>query len=162
MPSATSRETSPITTPMRPRITRPCPRNCSCTRIASSIGIANEMPANEPDPQTQIRLSGAVEQVINPIGPPIVVKAAQSTIPHGSLGPQGGGTAAVDPRDQQGVKAQIEPFEVVMKLDNSGEQYMPGQRAYIRFTVDRQPVIAQIWRKFEQLLMMRNLTNPWK
>ena len=122
---------------------------------------AKQMPADEPDMQTQIRLSGAVQEVIHPIGPPIVVKAAQPQIPHPSLNAAAGGTASVDPRDQQGVRAQIEPFEVVLKLDNTGVTYMPGQRAYIRFTVDRQPIIAQIWRKFEQLLMTRNLTNPW-
>ena len=47
--SATSLVTWSICTPMRPRETRPDTRNCSLTRIASSIGIANEMPMKPPE-----------------------------------------------------------------------------------------------------------------
>ena len=47
--SATSLLTWSICTPRRPRCTRPVVRNCSLTRIASSIGMANEMPMNPPE-----------------------------------------------------------------------------------------------------------------
>ena len=46
--SATSLVTSAMPTPIRPRVTRPEVRICSATRIASSIGIANEMPMKPP------------------------------------------------------------------------------------------------------------------
>ena len=50
MDSATSFVTWSICTPMRPRETRPAgERNCSLTRIASSIGMANEMPMKPPE-----------------------------------------------------------------------------------------------------------------
>ncbi len=42
--SASSRSTASIATPMRPRVTRPVARNWSATSIASSIGMAKEMP----------------------------------------------------------------------------------------------------------------------
>ncbi len=46
--SATSFVTSPIATAMRPRVTLPLALSWSATRIASSIGIANEMPMKPP------------------------------------------------------------------------------------------------------------------
>ncbi|MNT36495.1 hypothetical protein D3C72_1725810 [compost metagenome] len=49
MASATSFVTWSICTPMRPRETRPEVRSCSLTRIASSIGIENEMPMKPPE-----------------------------------------------------------------------------------------------------------------
>ena len=49
MDSATSRVTSAICTPMRPRVTRPLLRSCSLTRMASSMGMANEMPMKPPE-----------------------------------------------------------------------------------------------------------------
>ena len=42
--SATSLLISPIATPIRPRTKRPVVRSWSATRIASSMGIANEIP----------------------------------------------------------------------------------------------------------------------
>src|SRR3712207_7321129 len=45
--SATSFVTSPICTPMRPRVTRPVVFNCSDTRIASSIGTRSEEHTSE-------------------------------------------------------------------------------------------------------------------
>jgi len=45
---AMSRVTSWITTPMRPRDTRPLSRSCFCTSRATSIGIANERPMKPP------------------------------------------------------------------------------------------------------------------
>ncbi len=47
--SATSRVTSLICTPMRPRVTLPVALSCSETRVTSSIGTANEMPLYAPD-----------------------------------------------------------------------------------------------------------------
>ena len=47
--SATSLLTWSICTPRRPRCTRPVVRSCSLTRMASSIGMANEMPINPPE-----------------------------------------------------------------------------------------------------------------
>jgi hypothetical protein len=49
MDSATSLVTGAMVTPMRPRITRPLTRSWSATFLASSIGMANEMPMKPPD-----------------------------------------------------------------------------------------------------------------
>ena len=45
---ARSRVTSWITTPMRPRATRPLSRNCFWMSSATSIGIANDRPMKPP------------------------------------------------------------------------------------------------------------------
>ena len=49
MESAMSLVTGSICTPIRPRLTRPEVRNWSLTRIASSTGIANEIPMKPPE-----------------------------------------------------------------------------------------------------------------
>ena len=49
MDSATSLVTWSICTPMRPRVTLPLMRSCSDTRIASSIGMENEIPWKPPE-----------------------------------------------------------------------------------------------------------------
>ena len=46
--SAMSFVTSVMATPMRPRTTRPLALSWSVTRIASSMGMANEMPMKPP------------------------------------------------------------------------------------------------------------------
>jgi len=46
--SASSFETSWITTPIRPRLTRPTLRSWPEMSIATSIGIANDSPMNPP------------------------------------------------------------------------------------------------------------------
>ena len=43
-------------TPMRPRMTRPAERSCCWTFIASSIGIANEMPLKPPVRREDLRI----------------------------------------------------------------------------------------------------------
>jgi hypothetical protein len=73
----------------------------------------------------------------------------------------GGGKAMVDPRDQQNMKPVTEPFEVVMRIDNSNLEIMPGQRANIRFTVDRASVLSQAWRRILQMIQVRDLHSKW-
>lgn len=123
---------------------------------------AREMSADEVNTFTEIRLSGDMEKVIHPIGAPLVVKAAQEQLPHASMGTEGGGTEMVDPKDDQKTRPVMPPFEVVLKLDNADGTYMPGQRAYIRFTMDDRSLAWRGYRWVKQLIQVRDLTNPWE
>ncbi len=117
--------------------------------------------ADEFDRETEIRLASNVGQILHPVGPPIAVPASQRQLPHPSLGAAGGGDMIVDPRDENGVRPVTEPFEVVLSIDNSGLSLIPGQRANIRFTVGEAPILAQVWRKLQQMIQLRDLSSYW-
>lgn len=90
-----------------------------------------------------------------------VINAAQEELVHQSLGHAGGEEIAIDPRDRRGLKALIPEFEVHVTLDNPGRTYLPGQRAYVRFTVEAQPLIWQWGRRFQQLVQTRTSQSKW-
>ena len=113
------------------------------------------------DMDTEIRLVGDIGRILHPIGPPVAVPASQQQLPHPSLGSLGGGKAQVDPRDEQNMRPVSDVFEIVMNIDNADLKLMPGQRAYIRFTVGRASVVAQGWRRLQQMLQQRDLKSRW-
>lgn len=113
------------------------------------------------DMSTEIRLAGDVERILHPIGASMVVPASQKQLPHPSLSSAGGGKSLVDPRDEQNMRPVSDIFEVVMRIDNADRQLIPGQRAYVRFTVDRASVVSQAWRKLQQMLQQRDLKSRW-
>jgi putative peptide zinc metalloprotease protein len=80
---------------------------------------------------------------------------------HQSLGHAGGEEIAIDPRDRRGLKSLIPEFEVQVTLENPGRAYLPGQRAYVRFTVEAQPLIWQWGRRFQQLIQTRSSQSKW-
>jgi putative peptide zinc metalloprotease protein len=72
---------------------------------------------------------------------------------HPSLMQPGGGDVAPDPTDPKGQRPQVRQFEIRVKLDNRKEHpFYAGQRAYVRFRVDRQPLIFTWTRRLWQLL----------
>jgi len=78
--------------------------------------------------------------------------AAVTDLVDASLGSHGGGDVQVDPRDPNGVRTQLPTFEASVKLDNRAETYYPGQRAFVRLTLDRR-TLAWVWtNKFFQLI----------
>jgi hypothetical protein len=86
--------------------------------------------------------------------------AAQSEVASASLTHLGGGEAQNDPHDQTGKKVQTPVFEVRLQLDNAALEHLPGQRAYARFTMEKdRPLIWQWSRKFWQLIQSEK--NPW-
>ncbi len=68
--SATSFVTAPGCTPRKPRVTRPLATNWSPTRIASSIGMANEIPWYPPERLYIIELMPTTSPRILINGPP--------------------------------------------------------------------------------------------
>jgi putative peptide zinc metalloprotease protein len=114
----------------------------SATEAALPVrhGIANE-----------IRLAGRIGLVQQ--GDEVrIINAAQKELIHQSLGHAGGEEIATDPRDRRGLKSMVPEFEVQVTLDNPGLTYLPGQRAYVRFTVEAHPLIWQWSRRFLQVV----------
>ncbi len=102
--------------------------------------------------RTEIRLAGMLDQELEGEGTTFI-SAAQSNIPHASLGHRGGGDVAVDPGDESGVRPMVGQFEARVLLSNPALTYFPGQRAYVRFTLEeKQPLLQQWGRRFWQLI----------
>jgi putative peptide zinc metalloprotease protein len=104
-----------------------------------------------PNAKSEVRLAGLLGQTMLG-GEFSATPAAVSDLAHASLGPQGGGEAMTDPRDPKGMRAQTPQFEARVKLENTGEQFFPGQRAYVRLTLDKRPLAWQWMRRFWQLI----------
>jgi putative peptide zinc metalloprotease protein len=81
-----------------------------------------------------------------------IINSSQDTVPHPSLMMQGGGDIAPDPTDPKGERPLVKQFEVRVRVINDDNKYYPGQRAYIRFQLDKKPLLWQWTRKFLQLL----------
>jgi hypothetical protein len=90
------------------------------------------------------------------------IPAASAQVPHKSLTHAGGGDQQNDPTDQSGTRVQIPVFEVRLRLDNPALAHLPGQRAYVRFTMEKdQPLIWQWQRRFWQLIQTQSAQNKW-
>jgi len=101
------------------------------------------------------------------------VPAATAMLPHAALGFSGGGSSQTDPQDEKQLRTTQPQFTIVIELDNplvEGEangrparfEHLPGQRAYVRFTMDTDRSLLWQWgRKFFQLLQTQNATNKW-
>ena len=50
-------------------------------------------------------------------------------------------------------------FEIDIPVDNPGEQFVPGQKAWVRFKLEKRPLYWQWYRKLLQLLQTKQ-ANP--
>jgi hypothetical protein len=46
-------------------------------------------------------------------------------------------------------------------LENPDNRYVIGQRAYVRFTLDKKPLVWQWTRRFWQLIQTKSSSSPW-
>lgn len=108
--------------------------------------------AKKPDGmKVEVRLAGLLGKTITG-GAITLPPGAVTQLVDPSLGSHGGGDLPVDPRDPNGIRTQLPTFEASVKLDNEGEIYYPGQRAYVRLTLDNR-TLAWLWKnKFLQLI----------
>ena len=68
---------------------------------------------------------------------------------------RGGGTAAVDPRDDQGRRTLQRMFQLDLALSDDIPGVAFGGRAYVRFDHDWEPLASQLYRRLRQLLLSR-------
>ncbi|MGH7176667.1 MAG: efflux RND transporter periplasmic adaptor subunit, partial [Tepidisphaeraceae bacterium] len=83
------------------------------------------------------------------------IPAAQEKLRHPGEGLAGGGNIAIDPMDPRGLTPRVPQFELRVIIANPGLIYQPGQRAYVRLKVAREPLAWQWTRRFLQLLESR-------
>ena len=90
----------------------------------------------------------------------VAIQEADNSLASPSLGTLGGGTAPPDPKDPTGGKTTTPQFEVRLTVPNMSPELQAGQRATVRFTIDRQPLVVQWYTRFLQLLNTQD-TGKW-
>jgi putative peptide zinc metalloprotease protein len=109
----------------------------------------------------EIRLAGSLGQMIPvPQGSLTVLPGAVTELVDASLGTKGGGDITVDPRDPDGLHVDASAFEAWIKLDNRDQAVYPGQRAYIRLTLEHRTLAWRWTNMFLQLFTTRG-TGRW-
>ncbi len=81
-------------------------------------------------------------------------------LPHPALGDHSGGKAPVDPSDKEGKKLMRPQIGLWVGVKNDDGVYLPGQRAHLRFELERKPLYWQWKRWVEQLIQSRS-SNKW-
>jgi putative peptide zinc metalloprotease protein len=105
-------------------------------------------------PPIEVRTVGDIKRAL-PASDYEVTPGASAEIPHPALTNQGGGEVVADPKDPSGRKAANPEFELHVYLDNPNNEYVPGQRAYVRMTIRKKPLIWQWERDIRQLIQSR-------
>jgi putative peptide zinc metalloprotease protein len=136
------------------------------------VRVALEQRDAEPvlkqvDPHTEVRMAGDVLTVL-PATHVRLLPAAQEELPSSVLSHMGSENIAVDPRDPTGKKPMIRQWEAQVSVDNPHRPghpdeplYRPGQRAYVRFRLDKKPLIWQWGRRFWQLIQTESSSAKW-
>jgi len=84
-----------------------------------------------------------------------VIPAASAQLPSRALGSEGGGSIAVDPRDQGGARAVLSVFQIELDLPLLSGLVNAGGRAYVRFDHGRSPLAAQWYEEVRRLFLSR-------
>ena len=108
----------------------------------------------------QIRLVGDIGTVLHATSVLAFPAAGESDPINPILGTAGGGTIQMDPKDPKGATPKFPQFKVELTVDNPGDRYISGQRAYVRFSMPKRPLLWQWARRFWQLIQT-NDTGKW-
>jgi putative peptide zinc metalloprotease protein len=74
-------------------------------------------------------------------------------LPTAALGTMGGGSIAVDPRDETGRLTLERVFEFELALPDEAPAEFLGNRVYVRFDHGYEPAGLQMYRSIRQLLL---------
>jgi putative peptide zinc metalloprotease protein len=81
------------------------------------------------------------------------VPAGDETLPSRALGTEGGGKISVDPRDQRGAKTLERMFQVDIELPGDASAAYYGERVYVRFDHEKEPLALQWYRGIRLLFL---------
>lgn len=81
-----------------------------------------------------------------------LIPAAQQRVSSPALTHAGGGTLAPDPSDPSQTKPMQPQYDLRVELANPRGDYVPGQRAYVKITLDEKPLWWQGMRRLKQLI----------
>lgn len=76
-------------------------------------------------------------------------------LPSKALSTEGGGQITTDPRDQKGAKALQRMFQVDVELMDSTDAAFFGERVYVRFSHEMEPLALQWYRSIRLLFLSR-------
>ncbi len=118
-----------------------------------------ELAEQFPNHKVEVRLAGL--PVLPLKGRNVkLFPAASYDMADAALGSGAGGDIVADPHDPRGKKSQVGTFEARVDIDNNDENFYPGQRAYVRLTLDSQPLIRQWTRRVLQIIQAHD-TGKW-
>ncbi len=80
------------------------------------------------------------------------VPAAAHALPSAALGERGGGQHVTDPADKEGTRTLAPVFLFDVVLEGAASQSF-GQRAWVRFELEHEPLAAQWYRHLRQLFL---------
>jgi putative peptide zinc metalloprotease protein len=83
------------------------------------------------------------------------VPSADEMLPSRALSVDGGGDIATDPREQRGPKAMQRMFQFDVQLDTDPHFTQFGQRVYVRFAHENEPLFLQWYRGIRLLFLSR-------
>jgi putative peptide zinc metalloprotease protein len=83
------------------------------------------------------------------------VPAATDRLPNPALGPVGGGTIAVDPRDAEGMTTMGRVFQFELAMPAVSEPPHLGARVFVRFDHGFEPVGFRVYRSLRRLMLGR-------
>ena len=107
--------------------------------------------------RTDIRPAGDIDLAL--VGGPAREMYASTDIPTALLAGAGGSETPNDPKHPE--KAAVAQFNIAIPLTNPDQKLVLGQRAYVRFTLDKKPLIWQWFRRFMQLIQTKSSSSPW-
>ena len=108
---------------------------------------------------TEVRMVGEIPRIVKALSATLTPAQVKAISP--ALTPVGGGQSQVDPtkRDEQGELLQPE-FRARVVMDDLGN-YITGQRAYVRFKLQKKPLIWQWARRALQLIESKGASAKW-
>ena len=101
----------------------------------------------------ELRQAGALDQ---PLAGRVArrVPAGRDEVPSSALTPAGGGNTAADPRDPKGLRTLERVFQLDVELLTLPRVPLPyGQRLYLRFEHDAEPLAQRVGRAVRRLLL---------
>jgi putative peptide zinc metalloprotease protein len=128
--------------------------------IVLAARMRNDKGEIELKKKPEIRMAGDVQTTIDG-GYVQLINAAQTQLPHPLVGQHGGGAIATDQRDPQGQRAETPQFEMKVDLPARDTDFVAGQRAWVRLTVGKKPLIWQGYVRFLQLIETKNRSSGW-
>lgn len=101
-----------------------------------------------------VRLSERIEEVRDARLVRVVPGASQE-LPSVALGSSGGGSVAIDPRDERGTRVLQGAFEVDLELPSPTGHVNVGEHVHVRFDHGSESALSQGWRRLRQLFLSR-------
>jgi multidrug efflux pump subunit AcrA (membrane-fusion protein) len=117
------------------------------------------LQSEENKMKAEVRMVGTVSRTSPALGIQLVHPASNEMISP-ALTPLGGGTSAIDQSDRNQRKLAAPEFRARITVDDAGN-YVPGQRAYVRFKLAKKSLLWQWGRRAWQLIESRGASAKW-